>query len=189
MPLKLLNSLRKNARLVSAALVAGCTLHICITLASVNHNEVVGYKKFIAKLPINKVSYLPELTPKNQIMPFMMPDILYAVCHFDASDISVRIRAEIPAPGWSLSLHSPNGDNFLLVPGTIDSITKLDIRVGSITNNFKTHGLNKLGVFKKPYVAVKQLHGVAVFRAPLNALALRYKVYKQLKLFECYEES
>jgi len=187
--MKLLNPLYRNWRLILVALVAAGVLHICIILTIVHNGEVAGYTRFASQLPLNQVSYLPETTPQNHKLPFMMPDMRYALCRFDARDSVVRIRVEIPAPGWSLSLHSPNGDNFLFVPGTDDRVTKINIEINPASKTFATKSIGQLDEKKKsPFISIKQPRGIAMFRGPINALALRRKVDEQLNSFECYSE-
>ncbi len=187
--LKFLNPVYRNFRLILAALITAGVIHICAALTYVSSNEVAGYTRIAAGLPPNQVNYLSETTPENQRLPFMMPDTLYAVCRFDASYGIVRIRAEIPAPGWSLSMHAPNGDNFLFVPGKADRITKLNIEVNPNSKTFETKSIGQLDNKKKsPLITIKFPHGLAIFRAPVNALALRRKVDEQLNSFKCYTD-
>lgn len=187
--MKSLNFLSQNWRLLLAALTAAGIVHICTTLATVHYGEVAGYTLLAAQSPANQINYLPEVTPQNQSLPFLMPDTRYAVCRFDASNSTVHIRAELPEPGWSLSMHAPNGDNFLFVAGTIDRTTKINIVVNPRDPKFEAKTLAELPEKKKsPVITIKREHGIAIFKAPINALAFRRLADEQLNLFECYEE-
>jgi len=181
--------LRRNWRLLLAALTAAGIVHICTTLAAVHTGDAPGYTQLAAELPINQISYLPEVTPQNQRVPFMMPDTRYAVCLFDASEGVIRIRAAIPAPGWSLSMHTPTGDNILFVPGTAERITQLDIAINPGGQIFDTKSITQINQKKEsPVISVKKRRGIAIYRSPVNALAFRRIADEQLNAFECYRE-
>jgi uncharacterized membrane protein len=55
-------------------------------------------------------------THRRVVMP--SPDLLYAVCAYDLSDGSLRIRLDGTYPRyWSIALYNSNSDNFLTLSG------------------------------------------------------------------------
>ncbi len=185
--MRVLRLLMNNWRLLLSALVAAAVIHLWTTLATVHKGEADGYRRLASDLPLNRISYLPAVTPENQRVTFMMPDNRYAICRFDSSSAPIRIRAVIPAPGWSLSLHAPNGDNVLFVPGTDDRVTTVNITVKPPGKVFEAKTLGALSPAKKtPEINLTLSQGIAIYRAPIPALALRRLVDERLNSFECY---
>jgi len=59
---------------------------------------------------------LPPLAPGKQPLPYLPPDALYAMCRYDISVDSLTVTAAMAHAGWTLSLHTPQGDNFYVMP-------------------------------------------------------------------------
>ena len=55
--------------------------------------------------------------PGRQILPYLPPDMLYAMCRYELTGGPVAVTAAVSGPGWVLSLHTPQGDNFYVLPG------------------------------------------------------------------------
>ena len=186
--MNLIRLILRNWRLLLSAFVAAVVIHLWTTLAAVTNQTTPAFARLAAKLPVNQISYLPEVTPQNQMLPFMLPDVRYAMCRYDASDGAIRIQAVIPGPGWSLSLHAPNGDNFLYVPGTADRATRINLVVKSSRNFVDGKGIEAAApttAAGRPEIKVENPVGVAIYRAPVDAIALRRMVDEQLNSFRC----
>src|SRR5204862_2544151 len=54
--------------------------------------------------------------PGKQPLPYLPPDALYAMCRYDISVDSLTVTAAMAHAGWTLSLHTPQGDNFYVMP-------------------------------------------------------------------------
>lgn len=184
-----LRTILRNWRLLAAAITAAGIVHLWTTLISVRSGATPGFTQLTADLPVNQISYLPEITPESQKLPFMMPDVRYAVCHYDASDGPIRVRAEVPGPGWSLSLHAPAGDNFLYVPGTEDRATTVNILLKAPSKRFETETLGTVAVAQgSPEIKLNSPVGVAIYKAPIDALAFRRQIDERLNSFKCFQE-
>ncbi len=187
--MKFLRLLRGNWRLLLAALTAAGIVHIWTTLNAVQNDEATGYRRLASALAVNQISYLPPVTSQNQRLPFMMPNRRYAICRYDARRAPVRIRAELPAPGWSLSLHRPNGDNFMYFPGTNERVTKLNLVLEPAAKSVVTTSLGALAPAQKAAeLEVTSAAGLAIYKAPVSSLAVRRLVDEQLSTFECFQE-
>ena len=116
-----------------------------------------------------------------------MPDIRYAICPFNVAKQDVRLKAELPGPGWNLSLHAPNGDNFLFVPGTSDRKISVDFTLRAPGLIFEAKNIQQLTTEQQaPTLDLKHVRGVAVLRAPVGALALRRQTDEKLNSLKCY---
>jgi uncharacterized membrane protein len=187
--MKLLRILTNNWRLLLSALTAAAIIHIWTTLATVHRGEATGYRQLASKLAVNRISYLPEVTPQNQRIAFMMPDNRYAICRFDATAAPMIVRAALPGPGWSLSVHAPNGDNVLFVPGTNDRVTNISIVIKPSGQLFEAKTIGSLPTAgKTPEISLTQDEGLVIYRAPVPALAKRRLVDEQLNSFQCFPQ-
>ena len=176
-----------NWRLLLAATIAAFIIHIWTTLAAVREEESPAYASLVKDLPPNQVSYMPPVAPDTQQLPFMMPDIRYAVCHFDVSKQDVRIQAKLPGPGWSLSLHAPNGDNFLYVPGTEERKIDVDFTLRASGSILEAKNIEQISATQQATnLSLKYAQGIAIFRAPVGALALKRKTDEQLNSVKCF---
>ena len=80
--------------------------------------RAMPFEQLRASLPLNQMVVLPPPAPGRQILPYLPPDMLYAMCRYELTGGPVsRHRRRVPAPAGSLSLHTPQGDNFYVLPG------------------------------------------------------------------------
>jgi len=185
-----LKFIARQWRLLLAASVAAAIVHIWTTLSAMEATVVPGYRALVKDLPINKVSFLDPIEPGNQPLPFMMPDALYAICRFDATDTTIRLVANLPEAGWSLSLHAPNGDNYYFVPGTNARQTRLDVTLQPTGATFLAIPSGTLSQnTEKPKILLPDPHGIAVLRAPIKGLAYRRLSDEQRSAFRCIPTS
>ncbi|MGI9520628.1 MAG: DUF1254 domain-containing protein [Hyphomicrobiaceae bacterium] len=176
----------RNWRLLTSALVAAMVLHIATTLTVVGHATTPAFDRLASLVAINRVSVLDQMTPDNQPLPFMMPEVRYAMCRFDASTTPVRVRAHLPGPGWSLSLHTPSGENFLFVPGSSERPTNVELVLETGKNAAERKSISALeSARSSPEVRLKAPTGLAVYSAPVKSLALRSQIDRRLDTFSC----
>ena len=76
-----------------------------------------AYQQLRATLPLNRMVVLPAPASGKQILPYLQPDMLYAMCRYELTGGPVSVTAAVSGPGWVLSLHTPEGDNFYVMPG------------------------------------------------------------------------
>ncbi len=105
-------SAQANWRFIATTFCAAAILHIVATLAAPEIAAAPPYSRLRQMLPLNTMQVMPPITADTQPLPFMAPDARYAMCRFDSSNGTVEVTASLPGPGWSLSLHSKEGENF-----------------------------------------------------------------------------
>ncbi len=173
-------------RLVTSALVAGAIIHILVTIVWADFNQSSAYRVLTRDLPTNEVVFAKPITAEAQPLPFMHPDALYAYCAYDASTTQVRLTATLHGPGWSLSLHTPQGENFYYVPGSTDRVTNIQLVLQPPGNVFTSRRLEIDANSKViPVVRVPRTRGVAILRAPVKGLAYRRLIDEQRSQFKC----
>lgn len=174
-------------RLVVAALIAVGILHILATLATPSLTGASAFARLKPALPANKMVVLPPLQPDRQPLPFLSADVRYAFCRYDTSRGPVAVKASLPDTGWSLSLYSPEGDNFYVATGTQGQTTDLSIVL--VTSDERFMGLTPeargLAADKQASVQTLTRQGLVVVRAPDRGRAYRNQIETVLKSASC----
>ena len=173
-------------RLITAALIAAAIVHILVTLSAAQIAEATSYKALTRELPVNQVAFSEAVTSKTQPLPFYNADALYSYCRYDASTSRIRVSAKLPDVGWSLSLHTPKGENFYFVPGNTRRMIDINLVLVPPGNVF-AHGTTEVSRSNKSIPAVKlpDVRGLVVLRAPIKGLAYRRQVDEQRAAFRC----
>jgi uncharacterized membrane protein len=104
-------------RTFAGGAMLGGIIHICATFAAPVFGSGHAYQRLSATLPLNKMVLLPPPAAGSQILPYLQPDMLYAMCRYELTGGPVSVTAAVTGPGWVLSLHTPEGDNYYVLPG------------------------------------------------------------------------
>lgn len=188
--IKRLTFIRPDLRLVFAALAAMGILHICATLAAPYMMGRSAFDRLKPMLPLNRVVVLPAVTPDSQPLPFLTPDVRYAMCRYDSALAPVTVSVELPGKGWSLALHTPTGDNVYAATGEDERVTSLRLRILPTSDRFMGLTPEALGVAdtsEKPQV-VRSDRGIIVLRAPDRGRAYIPLTEASLAQFTCAAE-
>ena len=177
-------------RLITAALVAAAIIHILVTLSSAQIAEATSFKVLSRSLPVNQAAFGQPVTAKNQPLPFYNPDALYSYCRYDASTARIRVSAKLPDVGWSLSLHTPKGENFYFVSGNVRQETDINLVLEPPGNVF-AHGNTEISEAnqKVPLVKLPYVHGLVILKAPIKGLAYRRVIDEKRAAFKCEAQS
>jgi uncharacterized membrane protein len=122
-------------------------------------------QKLLADLPANRMRVLPPTSPASQALPFMSPDMRYAVCRFDVAGGPVTISAQLPDKGWSLALYTRPAVERAALGFLHLGRAAADARASEI--------------------AVPQAEGLVVVRASLRGQAYANEVEAQLSRANC----
>jgi uncharacterized membrane protein len=177
---------RVGWRTVVGALLLGGIIHIGATLAVPMVSTGHAFARLRDTLPVNRMVILPLPSPGKQALPFLTPDALYAMCRFDVSVDSVMVTALMGDTGWTLSLHTPQGDNFYVMPAQAQRRTQVSLTV--------VPGVDRLGDLvaaprrlstDETQVAAPTWEGLVMVRAPLRGLAWRAETEAALRRAAC----
>jgi uncharacterized membrane protein len=155
-------------RMVGAAALLGGIVHICATFVAPFVTAGHAYLTLAEKLPVNRMVVLPLQAPGRQILPYLPPDMLYAVCRYDLSGGAVAVKASVLDAGWALSLHTPHGSNFYVLPGLPQRRTDVSFIVAPTGD---TQPLPRRESVADTQIASPTLEGLVMLRAPLRGLA------------------
>ena len=158
-----------NWRAVAAAALLGGIVHICATFAASLSATGHAYRVLAEKLPFNAMSVLPLQAPGRQILPFLPPDMLYAVCRYDLSGGPVVVTATVPDAGWALSAHSPEGGNLYVLTGQRQRRIEVSFLLKS--SGPEVQPIPRQQGVPETQIASPTLEGLIVLRAPLRGLA------------------
>lgn len=173
-------------RAVVGALLLGGILHIAATLAVTALGSGNAFQRMRETLPANRMVILPPVAPGKEPLPFMVPDALYAMCRYDVSEDPVAVSAALAGAGWTLSLHTPQGDNFYVMPA--QQLRRPEVSFVVVP------GVDRLSDYAPAprrtsapgsQIASPSLEGLVVVRAPLRGLAWRAEAEALLRRASC----
>lgn len=181
---------------VAAAVITVGILHICAVFAAPELATGTAYQRLAATLPVNKMVLLPPITPSAQPLPFLTADGRYAMCRFETSKGPVAITAALPERGWTLALHSPDGENFYTATAQPGSRTEISLLLVPTEERFLDLGLELGTGSQQPQqqpegeaLKLSAREGVVVLRAPDRGIAYRPRMEGLLKRAECMQKS
>jgi uncharacterized membrane protein len=159
-----------NWRAVLAAALLGGIVHLVATFLAPVYTSGHAYRLLVEQLPPNRMTVIPQQAPGRQILPELPPDVLYAMCRYELHQGAVTVRATVLGPGWALSVHTPRGSNFYVLPGQRDRSTD----VSFVLVPSAPEAVLSLPRRQSPadtQIASPTLEGVIVLRAPIRGLA------------------
>jgi uncharacterized membrane protein len=173
-------------RTAVGALLLGGIIHIGATLALPHVGPGAAFARLRDTLPANRMVVLPPIAPGKQPLPFLAPDALYAMCRYDIRTDSLGVTVTLVDPGWTLSMHTPQGDNFYVMPA--QSQRRADVSLTVVP------GVDRLGEAvpvsrrvsaQETQIASPTGQGLVMVRAPLRGLAWRAETEAALTRATC----
>jgi uncharacterized membrane protein len=174
-------------RTVVGALLLGGIVHIIATLAVPLVGQSHAFGMLRDTLPANRMVILPPPVPGKQALPFQTPDAVYAMCRYDLATDSLVVTAAMAQAGWTLSLHTPQGDNFYVLPAS-------QLRRGEVSLMVVPAAERLGGEFQpaprrvndqETHIASPSWEGLVVVRAPLKGLSWRAQAEAVLRRATC----
>lgn len=173
-------------RTAAGALLLGGIIHIGATLALPHFSPGAAFAKLRDTLPVNRMTVLPAIVPGKQPLPFLVPDALYAMCRYDLTSDSLTVTVTMADAGWTLSMHTPQGDNFYAMPAQAQRRAEVSLTL--------VPGIDRLGEAvaaprrpsaQETQIASPSWQGLVVVRAPLRGLAWRAETEATLARAAC----
>jgi len=177
-----------DLRVIATALVCVSILHICATLASPYLVDSTAFLRLKPMLPLNTMKILPPIQPSSQPLPFLSADVRYAMCRFSAHDTPVTVTAVLPDKGWTLAIHTPQGDNIYTATGTAARETRLTLRLVASKTSFTGLTPESRGRIAKgePIQIVESREGIAILRAPDTGAAYARRTTLAIRRAKCF---
>jgi uncharacterized membrane protein len=173
-------------RTLIGAVLLGGVLHILAILAVPFVTSSTAFAKLREALPINRMVIMAPPTPGKQAIPFLTPDALYAMCRFDLSVDSLAVTAAMADAGWTLSMHTPQGDNFYVMPAQQlrrGDVSLLVVPAAERLSEFATTPRRTSA--SESQIPSPSSEGLVILRAPLKGLAWRAEAETMLRRASC----
>ena len=174
-------------RLMIAACLAAAILHIVATLAAPRLAGGTPFARLSTITPLHTFQVLPPVSPQNQPLAFMAPDVRYAICRYDTGKGPVSVTVRLPGRGWSVNLYSTEGDNFYTALGQDGPAIDIALQLTPIADRFLGLTPEARGKIAEATASldIPTGRGMVVVRAPDNGLAYRAETEATLKRASC----
>jgi uncharacterized membrane protein len=173
-------------RTVIGALLLGGIIHILATLAVPYAGTTTAFARLRESLPANRMVLLPPPAPGKEVLPFLTPDAVYAMCRYDLSTESLVVRVAMAHTGWTLSMHTPQGENFYVMPS--QALRRNEITLTVVPAVDRSHEFlptpRRVGAADSD-IASPSTEGVVMVRAPLKGLSWRGETEAYLRRATC----
>ncbi|HEX6001185.1 MAG TPA: hypothetical protein VFZ16_17600 [Hyphomicrobiaceae bacterium] len=156
-------------RTLAAGALLGGVVHIFATFAAPNYTAGHAFRKLSEKLPVNSMVVLPPQAPGEQILPYLPGGMRYAMCRFNLREGPLSVVATVLGPGWSLSVHTPEGTNFYVLPG--QAARHIEVSFLLVPTAPDLVSLTHAESEADSQVDSPELEGVVVLRAPSRGIA------------------
>ncbi len=169
------------------ALVAGGIIHIVTTFAIPTIGTGSAWNRLSVLVPTaNRMALLAPAAPGNLPLPFLAPDMRYAMCRYDLTLGPVQVDAVLPEPGWSLTLYTPQGDNYYAVPAQAQRRTELSFQIVAASDRLiqLAPGVRRADV-NLSQVTSQTREGLVVLRAPIRGVAFQAEADRVLRAATC----
>ena len=178
---------RARLRFVLIATLAAAIIHIVATLAAPRLAGNTPIARLARVAPLHKFEVLAPVTPQAQPLPFMAPDVRYAMCRYDTAKGPVSVTARLPGRGWTLSLYTPEGDNFYTAVGQDGQSSDIALQLTPVADRFLGLTPEARGKVSEATSALNLAtgSGIAVLRGPDRGVAYRAQTEAVLKTARC----
>lgn len=96
----------------AVGLVLAAILHVSMVLAAPQMANRTAWATLQPQLPVNTMRVLPAVRPGAQPLPFLAPDVRYAMCRYDLATGPLGITGRLLDATWSVTLYTPQGESW-----------------------------------------------------------------------------
>lgn len=176
-----------HGRVIFIAVICAAIVHIVATLSAPELAGSTPVGRLGKVAPLHKFEVLAPVSPQAQPLPFMAPDVRYAMCRFETGRGPVSVTAQLPGSGWTLSLYTKEGDNFYTAVGKDGQSSTISLQLTPVADRFLGLTPEARG---KVSDATSTLNivtgsGIAVLRAPDRGVAYKADTEAYLKRATC----
>ncbi len=171
-----------------AGLIFGVIIHITAIFALPYMSENNAWLKVAQRLPANTLQPIPLASPEGQLLPYMAPDIYYAMCRYDLTDGPVALRIPAMGPLWTVSLYDKLSQNFYIIAGHDVKRDSLELLLNKPRS--ETEAVDPAASSLKPRsetitVRVQETEGLAVIRAPIESISSAVQTDENFRRMTC----
>jgi uncharacterized membrane protein len=175
-------------RTAIGAVLLGGILHVGATLAVPLTGPGAAFQRLRELLPANAMVVVAPIMPGKQVLPFLPAHAYYGICRYSLAGEPITVSTPLADLGWTLSLHTPHGDNFYVMPG--QSSRSTDVSVVIVPAAERSGDLIPAAGRRAPALTEDQIasptdEGLIVIRAPLKGLAWKAEAEAILSRAKC----
>lgn len=181
------SGLLNRLHVLGLAVVAAAIVHILATLSAPQLSGVSPFARLSPIAPLHTFAVLGPVTPQSQPLPFLAPDMRYAICRYDTSKGPVAVTATLPGRGWMLSFYTTQGDNFFTAVGQDAQASDLSILLTPTADRFLglTPEARGQASIATSVLTLTAGRGLVVLRAPDLGISYRAQTEATLKQASC----
>ena len=169
-----------------AGLLLGAIIHLTTILALPYLAEHKAWDRIGDSYQLNTMTVLPTITPDAQPLPFMAPDIRYAICKYNVKDRPLIVRASLLNEMWSIAIFNRQGENIYTVSGDNLRSRNVDIKISLAANDILKLGFRANAPIEQGIpVKVDDAEGLVMVRAPLISVAYVEQANTHLRTARC----
>lgn len=186
MPLKMIRPTARTWLWAAAGLIAGGMVHIVTVLALPRMAADRMMAPALEATRLNEIVVLPPVTPETQVLPFMAPDVRYALCHYDLSAGALSVRTALLDGTWSIAIYDLKGRTVYTIAGADLQRREVDMLVTpSEDEQVGAIPIGKDRPASTVSVTVPELQGLLVIRAPVPGSSYAPIVDSALRQANC----
>lgn len=171
---------------VAAVVLLACLIHIVVVLSVPYLASRNAWSRLSRLGETNRLLVLPPPSPTHQSIPFMAPDVRYAICRYDLSEGPVRLSTDIPDDLWLIAFYTPRGDNFYTISGGDIKRTRVEILITTTAEPVLETAIDGSEESDDLVtVAAPNETGLIMIRAPLHASAYAPRTELALSKASC----
>jgi uncharacterized membrane protein len=172
---------------IGALLLAGI-VHVTATLAAPLFGPGMAYQKLRDLLPANTMVVMAPAQPGKQVLPFLLPHAFYGICRFSLANEPITVSAPLADVGWTLSLHTPHGDNFYVMPGQqqrTSDVSLVIVPAAEKSGELIPTASRRPAAPAEDQIASPSEEGLIIIRAPLKGQAWKAETEAALSRAKC----
>jgi len=167
-------------------LMGAAVVHVGYTLAVPMLANSSPYDQLRGGLAVNAFQVLPPARPGQQVLPFMAPDMMHAVCPFELGAGQLLIKTRLPEAGWALSLIEPSGNVFYSVGGERERVIDIDLVLVPPAEKLFGFWPQSRGPIVDPNLVASTVQsGLLILSAPVKGQAFAAEAEALLKAARC----
>lgn len=155
-----------------AGAILGGAIHIFAVLALPYLAEASAWSQLRNRTPVNETVILPPVSPGQELLPMMAPDVRYAVCRFDVGAGPVTFQTQLLDSAWSIAIYTPLGLNHYTVTGADIRRDDLTMVLTQAVEEDEGTVTPEMGATSNVVtVTTPDYEGLLILRAPLRSSA------------------
>ena len=170
---------------VLMVLIAGI-IHIVAVFFVPQFVSRKAWDRLSALGPANQLMVLPTASPVHQSLPYMAPNIRYAICRYDLADGPVRLKTGIMDDLSMIAFYTPSGANFYTITGADIKRDNIEVFISDQSAPVIAEDPDAVDdQDNSVVVTVPQVKGIVVIRTPLAGHSRASEAEKLLSQASC----